>query len=227
MSARTNPPLATYTGNARLWQNANVIEAPSIQFQREQRSVIASSAGDHKVSTVLIGTDQKGNANPLTVTSARLVYKDSDRRAHFEAGVIVRGSDMTITAKQMDVFLAEASQKVDGRASSPVEGGNIVNAPADGGSRPAEPSLSPARLDKIVASGSVVITEPKRRATGENLIYSASDDKFVLIGGPPSIFDAEHGKITAVSLTLFRRDGRVVVEGDKSSPAVTETKVVR
>ena len=72
-----------------------------------------------------------------------------------------------------------------------------------------------------------MITEPSRRATGENLTYTTADDKFVLTGGPPSIFDAEHGKITAVSLTLFRRDGRVVVEGDKSSPAVTETKVVR
>jgi lipopolysaccharide export system protein LptA len=87
--------------------------------------------------------------------------------------------------------------------------------------------LSPAHLDKIIASGSVVITEPNRRATGDELTYTASDDKFVLTGGPPSIFDAEHGKITAVSLTLFRRDGRVVVEGDSKSPAVTETKVVR
>jgi len=227
MAARANPPLATYTGNARLWQNANVIEAPSIQFQKEQRSVVAGSSGDHKVSTVLIGTDQKGNANPVTVTSARLVYKDSDRKAYFDGGVTVRGSDMTITARQMDVFLAQASPIANGRTSSSVQDGNSVNRPAVAGSAPAEPPLSPARLDKIVATGSVVITEPKRRATGENLTYTASDDKFVLTGGPPSIFDAEHGKITAVSLTLFRRDGRVVVEGDKSSPAVTETKVVR
>jgi lipopolysaccharide export system protein LptA len=92
---------------------------------------------------------------------------------------------------------------------------------------PQSASLGPAHLDKIIASGSVVITEPTRRATGEQLTYTASDDKFVLTGGPPSIFDAEHGKITAVSLTLFRRDGRVVVEGDRKSPAVTETKVVR
>jgi len=62
---------------------------------------------------------------------------------------------------------------------------------------------------------------------GEILTYTAAEDKFVLTGGPPSIFDAEHGKITGVSLTLFRRDDRVVVEGDSSSPAVTQTRVVR
>ena len=205
MAARTSPNIATYTGNARLWQNANVIEAPSIQFQKEERAVIAGARGNQQVSTVLVGTDNKGNATPVTVTSAHLVYRDSDRKAHFDGGVTVRGSDLTITAKQMDVFLAEAGE-----------------APA-----PHTPAAPQSKLDKIVATGSVVVTEPSRRATGENLTYTASDDKFVLTGGPPSIFDAEHGKITAVSLTLFRRDGRVVVEGDKSSPAVTETKVVR
>jgi hypothetical protein len=59
------------------------------------------------------------------------------------------------------------------------------------------------------------------------LVYTVADDKFVLTGGPPSIFDAEHGKITGVSLTLFRRDDRVLVEGDNLSPTVTQTRVAR
>ncbi|HWH57966.1 MAG TPA: LPS export ABC transporter periplasmic protein LptC, partial [Terriglobales bacterium] len=248
MSARTDPAIATYTGNARLWQNANVIEAPSIQFHKEQRTVVADAKGNQLVSTVLVGTDKKGNATPVTVTSAHLVYKDSDRKVHFDGGVTVRGTDLTITAKQMDVFLAQAaSTRVEAGASSPVQNQAAGGAPvlllpsaqslragsvapqsqAGGAAGPHTPVAPQSKLDKIVASGSVVITEPNRRATGENLTYTASDDKFVLTGGPPSIFDAEHGKITAVSLTLFRRDGRVVVEGDKGSPAVTETKVVR
>jgi lipopolysaccharide export system protein LptA len=237
MSARTNPAIATYTGNARLWQNANVIEAPSIQFQKEQRTVIADAKGSQPVSTVLVGTDKKGNATPVTVTSAHFVYKDSDRKAHFEGGVTVRGTDLTIAAKQMDVFLAQAAKSLEAPASSPVQpqshqntaGGTPAAPQSQAGEAPAPhtPIAPQSKLDKIIATGSVVITEPNRRATGDNLTYTASDDKFVLTGGPPSIFDAEHGKITAVSLTLFRRDGRVVVEGDKGSPAVTETKVVR
>jgi lipopolysaccharide export system protein LptA len=238
MSARTSPAMGTYTGNARLWQNANVIEAPSIQFQKEQRTVIADAKGNESVSTILIGTDKKGNATPVTVTSKHLIYKDSDRKAHFDGGVTVHGTDLTITARQMDVLLAQATKNVEARASSPVQSGRLANtvaaetpvAPQSPGEAAPAPRMAVApqsKLEKIIASGSVVITEPNRRATGENLTYTASDDKFVLTGGPPSIFDAEHGKITAVSLTLFRRDGRVVVEGDKSSPAVTETKVVR
>ena len=72
-----------------------------------------------------------------------------------------------------------------------------------------------------------MVVQPLRRATGDQLVYTASDDKFVLTGGPPSIFDAEQGKITGVSLTLFRHDGRVLVEGNNTSPTVTKTRVAR
>ena len=76
----------------------------------------------------------------------------------------------------------------------------------------ANQSLSGAgKLDKIAAAGQVVITQPDRHATGDLLTYTASDDKFVLTGGPPSIFDAEHGQIAGVSLTFFRHDDRVLV----------------
>ena len=107
--------------------------------------------------------------------------------------------------------------------SSPVSGRRPGETPV----APLALGVAPASLEKIIASGAVVITEPNRRGTGEILTYTAAEDKFVLTGGPPSIFDAEHGKITGVSLTLYRRDDRVVVEGDSSSPAVTQTRVVR
>jgi lipopolysaccharide export system protein LptA len=71
------------------------------------------------------------------------------------------------------------------------------------------------------------VTQPTRRATGDQLTYTAADSKFVLTGGPPSIFDAERGKVTGVSLTLFRGDDRVLVEGTDTSPSVTQTRVAR
>jgi len=32
MTAHRSPAIAVYTGNARLWQNANVVEAPMLQI---------------------------------------------------------------------------------------------------------------------------------------------------------------------------------------------------
>jgi lipopolysaccharide export system protein LptA len=222
MTAQSNPQKAIYKGNARLWQNANVVEAPVIEFQKDQRVVVANSDSAHKVSTTLVGTDKRGKATPVNVTAAHVTYRDSERKAHYEGGVTVRSADLTITASQMDVFLVAAGSAGTG------EGARRPNVNAETGEAPgASQESAAAKLDKIVASGSVIVTEPNRRATGDQLTYTASDDKFVLTGGPPSIFDAEHGKITGVSLTLFRRDDRVVVEGDSRSPAVTQTRMER
>jgi lipopolysaccharide export system protein LptA len=215
MSVHGASAIAMYSGDARLWQDANVIEAPSIEFDRDHRSMVAgsiagSTAGSvssKAVSTVLVQTDRleentPGKSTPIAITSSRLTYVDNERKAHFEGDVAAKGADIAITAKNMDAFLQARG--------------------------PANQSLSGAgKLDKIVAAQQVVITQPGRRATGDLLTYTASDDKFVLTGGPPSIFDAEHGKITGVSLTFFRHDDRVLVEGNNLSPTVTQTRVAR
>src|SRR6266487_6417663 len=141
LSAHGNPSLATYSGGARLWQNANVVQAPSIQFQKDQRTVIAEANAKQKVSMVLVGTDKHGKATPVSITANRMTYRDSERRAHLEGGVTVRGADLTITASQMDVLLATATNST--------------------GETPVSPqSQGLSKVEKIVASGSVLITEP-------------------------------------------------------------------
>ena len=133
-------------------------------------------------------------------------YTDGERKAHFEEGVQAKGADLTITRARMDVFLQPREPMPTSR----------INRLAGTG-----------KIDHIVAKEQVVITQPGRKATGDQLVYTTADDKFVLTGGSPSIFDAEHGKITGVSLTLFRHDGRVLVEGNNTSPTVTQTRVAR
>ena len=67
----------------------------------------------------------------------------------------------------MDVFLTAAN--VERRASPPVP------RQARARRRQQNPqSTVPAALEKIIASGSVVITEPNRRGTGETLVYTTA-----------------------------------------------------
>jgi lipopolysaccharide export system protein LptA len=202
--AKRSPATAIYSGNARLWQNANVVQSPSIQFDRERRSLVAQGTADQLVSTVLVQIEKSGKATPVVVTSPRLAYSDSERKIVLDGGVAVKGSDVTMTARQMNVFLRSHAQSASGTDSA-----------------------APGQIDKIVADGNIVVTQPARRATGERLEYVAADDKFILTGGSPSIFDAEHGKITGDSLTFFRRDDRVLVEGRETSPTTTRTRVAR
>jgi lipopolysaccharide export system protein LptA len=245
MTAHNTSGMALYSGNARLWQDANIIEAPSIQFDRDRRFVTAEGTPAQPVQTILVQRDkvqrdkvqrdkvqadkvqtdkagpgdggQAGKAtetkkgvsspsasSPISITAAKLTYADSERKVHYEGGVIAKGADFTTSAKTADAYLLPHSQ--------------TSNAQGPGG---------PGQLDRMVAQDDVVIQQPTRRAEGQKLVYTAADDKFVLTGGPPSIFDAEQGKITGVSLTFFRRDDRVLVEGEASTPVVTQTRVAR
>jgi lipopolysaccharide export system protein LptA len=233
MTAHRSPAVAVYTGDARLWQNANVVEAPTLQFDRDHRSLIAQGGGQDSVgtglrpvragqspaatqaltqpvSTVLLQIDKSGKATPVHITSTHLNYADAERRIFLDGGVTAKGSDSTLTAQQMTVFLRSQSESQAGTATGPG---------------------TPGQVERIVAEGKVVITQPTRHATGDRLVYTAAEDKFVLTGGSsggtPSIFDAERGKITGDSLTFYRHDDRVLVEGKATSPTVTRTQVAR
>jgi lipopolysaccharide export system protein LptA len=230
MTAHNSPAVALYQGNARLWQDANIVEGPSIQFDRDRRFLVAQGTAAQPVSTVLVqekliqpdtgqadtvqaeagskekakAEEKRGETGPVAITSARLTYADSERRAHYEGGVTARGTGFTTSASIMDAYLLSRSQTSSN-----------------------QPLAGPGQLDHIVAKGNVVVQQPSRQALGQILVYTAADDRFVLTGGPPSIFDAERGKITGVSLTFFRGDDRVLVEGKASTPVVTQTRVAK
>jgi len=229
MTAHNSPAIALYQGNARLWQDANIIEAPSIQFDRDRRFLVAQGTAAQPVSTVLVqaklnhaenaqsqpsseeerrkktkSEEKSGKNSPLTITSARLTYADAESLAHYDGGVVAKGPSFTASSSTMEAHLVPRGQTSSNQLLA-----------------------GPGRLDHLVATGNVAIQQPTRRAEGQTLVYTASDDKFVLTGGPPSIFDAERGKITGVSLTFFRADDRVLVEGEASTPVVTQTRVAR
>jgi len=210
MTAHRSPSVAVYSGDARLWQDANVVEAPTLQFDRDHRSLfaqgVAQGSGNvaQPVSSVLVQVDKNGTVTPVRITSERLNYADAERRIFLDGGVTAKASDATMTGQQMTVFLLPRSQSQRGAGPG-----------------------TPGQVERIVAEGRVVITQPTRHATGDHLVYTAADDKFVLTGGPPSIFDAERGKTTGDSLTFFRHDDKVLVEGRETSPAVTRTQVAR
>ena len=209
MVTHRDPGIATYTGNARLWQDANVVEAPSIEFDRNRRSMVATSAAGKLVSTALVQTDKKsGKQTPVGVTSDRLTYTDSERKAHFEGNVVAKSADAVMTARQADVYMEPRGDSASNAQTSGQPGGA-------------------SQLEKIIADGQIVIVQPTRRAVGDHLVYTAADDRFVLTGVAPSIFDAERGKVRGDSLTFYKRDDRVLVEGDGKSPTVTQTRVVR
>lgn len=192
--------VARYT-KARLWQGANIVEAPAMTFDRTQRSLLAQGTQAGQVASSFVQKDKKGKLTPVNVTSDKLSYLDSERKAVFSGKVLVHAEDTTIAAETVQIILLPRRTQADGQGAS--------------------------QLERIVAQGDIQIQQGGRKATGSQLVYTAAEEKMVLTGTPghrPSIFDAERGEITGDSLTFFTHDGRVQVGSGETSPTQTPTR---
>lgn len=73
------------------------------------------------------------------------------------------------------------------------------------------------KLMQLTAAKNVVMTQPQRRATGDQVVYTAANDTAVLTGIPAMVEDKEREGVTrSAKLTLHLRDARIEA-GDESS----------
>jgi lipopolysaccharide export system protein LptA len=179
---------------ARLWQGPNIVEAPTISFDRTKRSLQAQGGQGGHVASVFVQKDKNGKLTPVNVTSDQLSYVDAERRAVFSGNVVVRAQDATITSDSVQVILLPKKGQAENQSAS--------------------------QLERIEAQGDIKIEQGSRKAAGNKLVYTAAEEKMVLTGTPgklPSIFDAERGQISGDSLTFFTHDGRVLVGSGETS----------
>jgi lipopolysaccharide export system protein LptA len=210
-AARLHQPtgVVEFDGNARLWQDANSVEGPAIVIDRERRTLTARSTGAaNPVRVVLLS---KGNAgavkapggsgernaksNPPAVIRVRggdLWYSDVERRAVMRGGglgaVTAEAGTATSASDQVELQLAPA----EGRASGQ------------------------SQVEKMTASGHVVVTSQGRRGVGEQLVYTGATGIYVLTGtavAPPRMSDPERGTATGEALIFNTRDDSVSIEG--------------
>ena len=87
-------------------------------------------------------------------------------------------------------------------------------------------------VERIVATGRIEMQQPGRRATGEQLLYTASDGMFVLTGTAaalPKVADDQRGTVTGTSLRFHSGDDNIVVsnggENGSGQRVRTETRV--
>ena len=197
MLASRHSESARFT-NARLWQGKNIIDAPSITFDRARRDLLAQGTAAGRVSAVLVQTGKDAESIPIRVLADRLSYVDAERRAVFSGKVEARSADMTTFADNVQLFLLPPG----------AQGGN--------------------QLDRMIAQGDVRMQQPTRKASGNRLLYSAQEGKLVMTGtktNRPTILDAEKGQVTGDSLTFYIHDDRVLIDSKESSPTVIQTRI--
>ncbi len=201
---------ATFRGHARLWQETNFVDGPEIVLNqhletlRAQSSdaaepvrVVVESATGAEASTTqhAAGVNAGGQPAVIRVRGGELEYSDAARRAVMHGGVLGAVIAETATATS---------------SSDLVE---LLLMPA--GSHDAS-SGGQAQVDKMKATGHVVLTMQGRRGTGDELVYSGATGEYELTGSagaPPKLSDPERGTVTGEALIFNSRDDRVSIEG--------------
>lgn len=81
-------------------------------------------------------------------------------------------------------------------------------------------------LSKTEVEKNVVITQPKRRATGDFASYTAANEVVVLRGNPAKVDDAEQGTSQGGQMTVYLRENRVNTEGRSTQNSAGRTRSV-
>lgn len=248
--------IATFYGKpARLWQGGSQVQAPVIELARVEQRLTAHSesaaGGSAQVRTILVGgaSDASGAAKTgaekagtaksgagkagaersgarlprvMRIASGGLVYSGTLRQAVFTGGVRTESVDGTVRANEATVYLRQAATKTT--ASGMAARGNGAEPEAA-----AVPSLA-GGVERMVATGQIEMEQPGRKATGAQLVYTASDQLFVLTGdrkAQPRLVDAERGTITGAVLRFHTGDDSVVVSSVESGAPSSATQRVR
>ncbi|NYF79773.1 LptA/OstA family protein [Granulicella arctica] len=219
---------------ARLWQGASQVEAPILDLEKQQRRLTARAAAaatTPQVHAVLVGNSAAKPGKParssvVRIASQTMVYLDQARQVDFNGDVKVEDLDGTLRARLATAYLQPAPPSGPAASKSPVAASKST--PSKG----APTGFFGGSVERIVAKGKIEMEQPGRRASGEQLVYTASDGMFVLSGTPaalPRLIDEVQGTVTGTSLRFHTGDDMVTVIGggaDNPSQRVhTVTKV--
>ena len=200
MRANSKTGRAVYTGHARLWQGASVLESETIELLRPTR--ILNATGN--VRAVFPQAPQPGaapgSAPVWHISSGLLTYWDAEDRAHLEKNVFVQSADQKMRSPQLELFFTRTGADKQGSGGS-------------------------SQISRAVGTGGVVVEQGDRRGTAEHGLYTAADEKFVLTGGTPTLFDPVEGTTTGRQLTFYRADDTIVVDSGNGLRTLTKHRV--
>jgi LPS export ABC transporter protein LptC len=229
LTGSTTSGHVTYVGHARLWQGDSVLEANQIEIWRDDKKLQA--AGNVVANFPQAAPPAQPPANPSPAPSSKaistapsgptlwqirapmLTYWGDTGKAHLELGVTADSQQGSMQSRTLDVFLTPAAASAKpSSATKPAQPG--AGSPAEG-----------RQLDHALALGGVTVRQADRRGTANQAEYTASDGKFVLSGGQPTIVDASSDTTTGHSLTFFVANDTILIDSQDGSRTLTKHRV--
>lgn len=204
MLADRNSQVVHYEGHVRAWRGTDVVESSSLDVDKNERRVssrsrVVTSHLQPASAPQASGSGKGGEfgSRSLTIQADRLDYFDAGRKALYAGNVVMDTQDTKLQADRLEVYFTS------------------------------EKDLNNSQIDHALATGHVLVTQPRRYAKGNHATYDAKTGKIVMTGGPPSLYDAEKGFTSGQQLTFFIHDDRLLVDGSPSSPTVSKHRVAQ
>jgi lipopolysaccharide export system protein LptA len=224
-----------YVGHARLWQGESVLEANQIEIWRDEKKLLATGnvvanfpqaaapaqpganaapAPSTKTASAKAGSAAAPAPTLWQIRAPMLTYWGDTGKAHLETGVTADSAQGSMQSRTLDVFLTPSgpSPKPGGAAPTPAQ----ALPPTPSGAR---------QLDHALALGGVTVLQGDRRGTSDQAEYTASDGRFVLSGGKPTIVDASSDTTTGHSLTFFVANDTILIDSQEGSRTLTKHRV--
>jgi len=209
---------ATFRGRARLWQDANSVTAPVLVLNQHLQTLVArTSDAAEPVRAVLLSAGAPGAAKGAALAVGQGGAANAPEKAAAPAVIRVRGGDLWFSDPErravMHSGVAGSVVAETGTATSASDTVELRLMPAanrEGGAG------GQAQVDRMTATGNVVLTSQERRGTGTQLIYSSVTGEYVLTGtatAPPKLSDPQRGTVTGEALIFHSGDDSVSIEG--------------
>jgi lipopolysaccharide export system protein LptA len=210
--------LVTFHGSdaapARMWQDASQVQAATLVFDGNRRifsarpgkpgglihAILASNPAPRKLGAPIRPPSM------IRVASPTMDYNDLQREATFAGGVIIDGTMGEVRGQHAVAFLTALHAPVAKPSESTSQ---------------AQPNPLNGSIDRVVVYGDVQLDEPGRHGTGEQLLYSAATQNYILTGttaNPPHITDAQQGSVTGTTLIFGDAGSTIVVSGEQGAP---------
>jgi lipopolysaccharide export system protein LptA len=214
---------ATYSGKARMWQGESVVEADTIELDRptqvlvakgQVRGVFPQAAWNPKAHDATAMPTASASLN-LSKTAVPVASKAPSQKSRSGPQLgHVRGGLLTY-------WEAESRGRIEENARVDSEQGSIQADRVDLYFSDSGAANGTKQLSRSVANGGVTVSQQDRRGTSDRAEYTASEGKFVLSGGKPTLYSSTGDTTTGRQLTFFFADDRILVGSADGSRTVT------
>ncbi|MGC1106513.1 MAG: LPS export ABC transporter periplasmic protein LptC, partial [Candidatus Acidiferrales bacterium] len=189
---------AVFSGHARLWQGADVLQAQKIEFwQDENRTEARGDALGEFVeaphSDLAKGKQTGKKSAPVLwqVRAPKVDYWSDSGKMEWGGGVEAYSSEGTIASQTLEMSFSKTENNQQ-------------------------------TLERAVAEGKVRIQQNGRTGTAERGEYIARDGKFILSGGKPTLADGSGNTTTGRELTFFLANDSILVDSQNDSRSITK-----